>query len=157
MYVLDALRVRLLQHLFDDLLPDVRSPHRWQRDREVVEGDGELHAGPEKIVQGFHLEGLQQRAFDGDARLGERLRGSGRVDHTRSLRQLLVVEPVPRVEPHRGAVLIKNGSETRTAHRCRSLRSLKHFSTLRPLRGLRLSARSSLLKRPSLVSISASL
>src|SRR5215210_1676162 len=33
-----------LQHLFDDLLTNVRLAHRWQRYREVVEGDGQLHA-----------------------------------------------------------------------------------------------------------------
>jgi hypothetical protein len=59
MYVFDALRGGLLQYLFDDLLSNVWPPHRWQGYGEVVEGDGELHAGTEKIVQGLHVHRLE--------------------------------------------------------------------------------------------------
>src|SRR5919202_4023042 len=116
MYVVDAFGGGFLQHLFDDHRPDVRPLHRWQWYREVVEGDGELHAGLKKLVQRLHGKRIEQRPFDGDVRVCERLQGSGGVDDSRSLRQLLVVEHVTRVEPHGRAVLLKDGRETRTAH-----------------------------------------
>src|ERR687893_327291 len=116
MYVFDALRGGLLEHLLYDELADVRPLHRRQRYREVVEGDGQLHAGEEKLVQRLHAHRLQERALDRHVRLGERLEGTGGVDHARAFRQLLVVEAVPRVEHHRGTVLLEDGRETRAAH-----------------------------------------
>src|SRR5215211_7317716 len=48
--VLDTFGGGLLQYLLDDLLTNVRFSHRRQRYREIVEGDGQLHARPEKLV-----------------------------------------------------------------------------------------------------------
>src|SRR3712207_2597045 len=121
MYVFDALRGGLLEDLLYDELADVRPLHRRQRYREVVEGDGELHAGEEELVEGLHSKRLQERPLDGDVRVGERLDRSGGVDHARAFRQLLVVKAVPRVEHHRGTVLLEDGRETRTAHRSSSV------------------------------------
>src|SRR5918995_5587340 len=42
--VLDTSGGGLLQYLFDDLLANIWLAHRWQWYREVVEGDGQLHA-----------------------------------------------------------------------------------------------------------------
>src|ERR687896_532577 len=116
MYVFDALRGGLLENLLYDELADVRPLHRRQRDREVVESDGELHAGEEELVEGLHRKKLQERPLDGDVRVCERVERAGRVDHARPLRELFRIEPVPRVEHHRRAVLLEDGRETRTAH-----------------------------------------
>src|SRR5215217_2462266 len=48
--ILDTLGGSLLQYLFDNLLTNVWLSHRWQRYREVVEGDSQLHARPEELV-----------------------------------------------------------------------------------------------------------
>jgi hypothetical protein len=128
--VLYTLRVRLLDHLLYDELAVVRGPHRGKRDREVVEGDGELHAGTQEFVQRLHPHRFEQRPLDGDAGVGERLEGPWRIDHACTLRQLLVVEPVPRVEHHRGAVFIEDGDKARTAQFFAPFGRLKHFSTL---------------------------
>jgi hypothetical protein len=113
--VLNAPRVRLLQYLLDDLLPDIRPPHRRQGKGEVVKGDGQLHAGGEQLMQRLHVKRFEQRSLDGDVRIGQRIYGAGRVDHTRPLRQLLVVETVPRVEHHRRAVSFEGYRETGSA------------------------------------------
>src|SRR4051812_28521275 len=120
--VLDALRVRLLQHLLDNQLPCVRPLHRREREGEVVEGDGEPHAGEEQLMQRLHVHRLQQRPLYRHVRVGQRLDRSGRVDHPRPLRQLLIVKTIPRVEHHRGTTLLQNGRETGSAQ-CSSLRS----------------------------------
>ena len=49
-YVLDALRVGLFQHLLDHELPRVGPLHGRERQREVVEGDSKLHPGEEQFV-----------------------------------------------------------------------------------------------------------
>ncbi len=61
MDVLHALCVSLLQYLLYDELADVWLLHRGQRQRDVVEGDGELHAGEEKFVQRLHFHRFQKR------------------------------------------------------------------------------------------------
>src|SRR5215210_4865626 len=104
--VLHALRVSLLEHLLYDELAVVRRPHRRQGAGDVVEDDRKLHAGMEQLVQRLHPHRLEQRPLDGDVRVGERVHGPWGVDHTRPLRQLLVVEAVPRVEHHRRAGLL---------------------------------------------------
>ena len=57
--VLDTPGGGLLQYLLDDLLTNVGLAHRWQRYREVVEGDGQLHSRRQELVQRLHAHRLE--------------------------------------------------------------------------------------------------
>ncbi len=57
----DVLDTRLGGHVDDllhDQLSDIRGRHGRQRQRQVVEGDGQLHATPEQRLQRVVLERL---------------------------------------------------------------------------------------------------
>ena len=96
--VVDAGLGRQLEHLLDHELADVGAAHGGQRQRHVVEGDGELHAGPELGAQRRGVaQGLVQGAPDGADGVGQGVDGLGRVEDPAPHRQLL--EPVPLAVP----------------------------------------------------------
>ena len=57
--VLDTFGGGLLQYLLYNLLTNIGLAHRWQRYREVVEGDGQLHTRREELMQWFHAHRLE--------------------------------------------------------------------------------------------------
>ncbi len=65
----------------------------------------------------LHAHRFQERLLDSDVRVFERLYWSGRVDHPRPLRQLLVMKLDARVEHHRRAVFIQSYYLCGTSHR----------------------------------------
>ena len=100
-HVVDAGLGRQLEDLLDDELAHVGPAHGGQGQRHVVEGDGELHAGPQLGPQrGDVAQGLVERPADGADGVGQgvhRLRG---VEHPGPDGQLL--EPVPLAVPEQG-------------------------------------------------------
>ena len=72
--VVDARLCRHVQHRLDDHLADVRRLHRRQGQGDVVEADGELHAGTQECRQGVAVaDGVQQRVADGPVGVVDRL------------------------------------------------------------------------------------
>ena len=88
--VLDALARRELDHLFQDPLPDIRGGHGRQRERDVVDGDGELHAGNQEFGERLRVaRRMLQGVTDGAHHVlhaGQRIGG---IDHPRAQGELL--------------------------------------------------------------------
>ena len=63
-YVIDTGCGGHIEHLLDDALPNVGLPHGRQRQRDVVEGDRQLHAGLEELGQGIVVDRFEQRVTD---------------------------------------------------------------------------------------------
>ncbi len=61
-----------VEHRLDDALADVGAAHRRQRQRDVVEGDGELHAREEQRRQRIAVDRVEQRVADGGVDVLER-------------------------------------------------------------------------------------
>ena len=62
--VVDAGAAAQVEHLLDDPLADVGLLHRRQRQRDVVEGDRELHARAQQRGSGSHAERVVERRGD---------------------------------------------------------------------------------------------
>src|SRR5439155_6213466 len=92
LHVVDAGRGGHVEDGLDHPLAIVRPAHRRQRQRDVVEGDRELHAGPQKRGQRFAVEGLEQRPADGLVGVGKGIESLGRVDDAAPHRQALEAE-----------------------------------------------------------------
>ena len=77
LHVVDAGRGGQVEHLLDDPLADVGPLHRGQRQRDVVEGDRELHAWPQQRRQRLAVAlRVQQRVVDGAVDVVERARAA---------------------------------------------------------------------------------
>ena len=109
-------RGRHVEDLLDDPLADVGAPHRRQRQRDVVEGDGQLHAGPQQRRQRIGVERVQQGVADGCFGIGQPLEGLGRVDDPAAARrQSLQAETLAVMEQdrRRRAVYVEHQSRAR--------------------------------------------
>ena len=120
--VVDAGRRGHVQHGLDDALADVGPAHRGQRQGDVVEGDGQLHARRQQVGQGRAVaEGVEQGLADGLVGVLQARQRLGRVDDARaSDRQSLEPQRVTVVEHHRRGRAIDLEDEPGPAHRPRS-------------------------------------
>ena len=78
---------RHVEDLLDDPLADVGAPHGRQRQRDVVEGDGQLHSRPQPRRQRIGVERVQQGVADGLGGIGQAREGLGRVDDPAAARR----------------------------------------------------------------------
>ncbi len=105
-----------VEHRLDDALAVVGSVHGRQRQRDVVEGDGEPHAREQQLRQGRAIaQRVEQGLADGLVGIIERIERFGGVDDTRPPgRQPLEAEPlaVPGQDRRGGAVDGKDESGT---------------------------------------------
>ncbi len=138
-HVVDAGLGGQVEDRFDDPLADVGASHGWQGQRDVVEGDGELHAGSQQGRERFGVaEWVQQRLADGAVGVDEALERLGRVDHPCTVRrQLLESEAFAVVEHDRwaGAVYVEDeagsGGEVAVAHLLVSMSASRSLSSRR--------------------------
>ena len=116
---------RHVEHGLDHHLPDVGCLHRGQRQRDVVEADGQLHAGAEQCRQGVAVpDRVQQRVADGAVGVLDRLHRLGRVDHPAPLRERLEREALAVPEQRRWRRLVHLEDEARSAaHRAGPFRT----------------------------------
>jgi hypothetical protein len=96
--VVDSGPVGVLQHALDHALADVRRAHGRKRHGDVVESNGEAHAGSQQRRQRFHAERGVESGVDGGVDVGQALHGRRRVHHPRADRQALEPEAVAVVE-----------------------------------------------------------
>ena len=97
--------------------PDVRRAHRRQRQRDVVEGDRQLHPREQQLRQRVHVLRVQQRVLDRlvDVRHGrQRLR---RVDDAGAEREALQPEAEALVDDQRRGAVVHVEDETGATHR----------------------------------------
>ncbi len=104
------------QHLLDDALAHVGRAHRRQRQRDVVEGDGQAHAGEELAGQRVVVDRVQERVADRRVGVGHRRQRLGRVDHPRAQRELLEAEAETLVHHQRRRAVVDLQDESRPAH-----------------------------------------
>ena len=114
--VLDACLGGHVDDLLHHELPYVRRGHGRQREGEIVEGDGQLHAAAEQRLQRVVLQRLGERALDGALGVGDRLQRVGRVDDARAERHLLQPDAFAVVEENRRRVPIHLDHRTRSWH-----------------------------------------
>ena len=91
----------------DDPLAHVGPSHLGQREADVVEGDGQLHAGEEQGGQRIGVDGVEQRAPDGAVDVLDRVERLGCVDDAGSAGgEALEAELLapPEQERRRGAI-----------------------------------------------------
>ena len=138
-HVVDAGLCGQVEDSLDDPLTDVGPAHRRQGQRDVVEGDGELHAGMQQCREGFGVaQRVEECAADGAVGVGEPLERLGRVDHPGAIgRQLLEPESLAVVEQDRWAAAVDvedeagSGGEVAVAHLLISMRASRSFSSRR--------------------------
>ncbi len=93
---------RQVEHGLDDPLAHVGPLHGGQGQRQVVEGDRELHPRPEQGGQRIVVERFQQGPADGLVGVGQAGQWLGRVDHPAPAhRQAFQAEPLAVVEQDR--------------------------------------------------------
>src|SRR5438445_719288 len=81
------------------------SPGRWPQ-RQVVEGDGELHATAERRLGRVVLGRLAERSLDGTLWMGDRLQRVGRIHDPGTEGQLLEAHALTELKQHRRSVAI---------------------------------------------------
>ena len=101
-----------VEHGFDDPLPVVRAVHGRKGQGDVVEGDGEPHAGEQQLRQRLAVAARVQKGLPhGLVRIVEGVKRFGRVDHPRpSGRKPLQPKAfaVPGEDRRRGTVHVKH-------------------------------------------------
>ena len=112
-----------VEHGLDDALADVGPAHRRERQADVVERDGQLHARLEQRVQrGRVAERVVEGMADGGVGILEGLERLGRVEHAAATGgQLLEPEPLAVVEEDRWGRAVDLEDEPRTGHQMLSL------------------------------------
>ena len=123
-HVVDPGRRGQVEHGLDHPLPHVGPAHRGQRQADVVEGDGELHARLEQRAQrGRVAERVVQRVADGGVGIVERRERLAWVEHAGAAGgQLLEPEPLAVVEEDRwGRAVDLEDEPGRGIRRCLSL------------------------------------
>jgi hypothetical protein len=101
-YVVDADLGRDVEHRLDHALADVGSAHLGQRQRDVVERDGELHAREHAGAQRLGVDRRLERVADRPVRVVDAVQGLGRVDDATAVgRQLLQAELLAVMQQHR--------------------------------------------------------
>src|SRR3984957_5186992 len=107
LHVVDTGLRRHVQHGLDHHLADIGRLHGRQRQRDVVEADGELHARTEKGRQGVPVAlRMQQRVTYGAIGILDRLHGLGRVHDATAFRQRLEAEGLAAPEQGRWRRLV---------------------------------------------------
>ncbi len=104
--VVDALRGSVRQHRLQHALTDVGGDHLRQWDRDVVEDDGQPHAGEQQLRERLHVERVQQRLLDGGGHVGQTRQRVRRVDDPGAERELLQVEALAGVDEQRRRALV---------------------------------------------------
>jgi hypothetical protein len=107
---------RHLQDLFDDPSPDVGGLHGREGDGDVVERDGEAHAGTEEIGKGLAVVGVHQGVADRPLHVADAGQGIGRIDHPRPEGEALEPEPLTLVHQERRSPLVHLQHESRSGH-----------------------------------------
>ena len=80
--VVDARGRGEVEHRLDHALAHVGASHRGEREADVVEGDRELHPGPEQGAERLGVaEGVVEGVADGAVDVVERVEGLARVQH----------------------------------------------------------------------------
>ena len=129
-----------VEHRFDDALADIGLAHRGQRQRNVVERDGELHARTQQRGQRVAIDRVKQRIADGAVGVGQSDQRVGGVQDSRAAgRQLLEAESLAVVKHDRRRRLVDVQHETgsrgtlvrshQRSFRCFSLRMSKAILT----------------------------
>ena len=116
---LDVVHSRLrrhVEHRLDHHLADVGRLHGRQRQRDVVEADGQLHARAEQCRQRVTVAlGVEQGVADGPVGILDRLHGLGGVDDATALGQRLEAEALAAPEQGRWRRLVDLEDEAWTA------------------------------------------
>jgi hypothetical protein len=102
--VVDAGLGGQVEDRLDDALAHVGAAHGGQRKRDVVEGDGQRHAGAQQAAQGRAVaQGVVEGMTDGALGVVEGLERLARVEHAAAAGgQLLQPQALAVVEQHRG-------------------------------------------------------
>ena len=104
-----------IENLLDDALPNVGLPHGGQRQRDVVEGDRQLHAGLEQLGQGIVIDRFEQRVTNRRFGVGQARERLGRVDHPGAIGwELFEPEVVAVVEQQRRCLFVDVEDEARS-------------------------------------------
>ena len=119
LHVVDACLRRHVEHGLDHHLADIGRLHGGQRQRDVVEADGELHARAEESRQGVPVAlWMEQRVADGAIGILDRLHGLGCVHDATAFRQRLEAEGLAAPEQGRWRRLVHLEDEAwAAAHR----------------------------------------
>ena len=122
-HVVDPCRRGEVEHGLDHPLPHVGPAHRGERQADVVEGDGELHARLQQGAQrGGVAERVVQRVADRGVGIVEGRERLGRVQHPGAPGwQLLESEPLAVVEEDRWGRTVDLEDEPWTGHQTVSL------------------------------------
>ncbi len=107
---------RHVDDLFHHELAHIRRRHRRQRQRQVVEGDRQLHAPPQQSFQRVVLQGPCKRALDRTLGVRDRLQRIGWVHDARAEGQLLEPDALAKVKQHRRCVAIDLDHRTWSWH-----------------------------------------
>ena len=117
LHVLDTVAGGQLDHLLEDPLPDVGQRHRRQRDRDVVHGDRELHAGLEQVGKRLGVpRGMQQGVTDRGVDVPDPGQSVRRVHDPRPQRELLHAEALALVDQERGRPFVHLQHESGSGH-----------------------------------------
>ena len=121
--VVDAGRGRQVEHRLDHPLAHVGPAHRREREADVVERDGELHARLEQRPQGRRVaERVVEGVADGGVGILEGVERLAGVQHAGATgRQLLEPEALAVVEEDRWGRAVDLEDEPRTGHQMLSL------------------------------------
>ena len=114
--VIDAGLRGHVDDLFHHELAHIRGGHRRQWQREVVEGDRQLHPSPQQRLQRVVFERLCQGALDRTLRMPDRIERVRWVHDARAERQPLQPDALAEVEEHRRRVAIDLDHRTRSWH-----------------------------------------
>ena len=119
--VLDALAGGELDHLLEDALADVGQRHRRQWDRDVVDGDRQLHPGLQELGERLGVpHGVQQGMTDRGLHVPDPGESVGRIHHAGSEGELLHAEALPFVDEQRRGPLVHLEHESGSGHRSSS-------------------------------------
>jgi hypothetical protein len=105
-----------LQHLLDDALTHVGLAHRRQRERDVVEGDGQPHPGAQQLGQRLAALRVQQRVADRALDVGQPGQRLRRVDDAGAGREALQPEALALVHHERWGAVVDLEHEAWTGH-----------------------------------------
>ena len=114
--VVDAGFGRPGQDRLDDALADVGQPHRRQRQADVVERDGELHARAQQFAQRRGVDRRVERGFDRGCRVVEAGKDLRRVDDAGAEREAFEAQALAGVHEQRRGSFVDLENEAGTGH-----------------------------------------
>jgi hypothetical protein len=110
--------------VLQDPLPDVRRDHRRQGDRDVVDGDRQLHPGEQELGERLRIaERVQERMPDVRVQVADPGQWVGRVDDARPQREPLHPVPLPLVDDQGRGAFVDLEDESWAWHRAFGLLS----------------------------------